>query len=404
MPGGRVVARGVLGARHRRRQGSSTAERAPALGHEVRGRVPVARTVSPRRSSRTSPSARATRRALTCGPGTGPKRKLRAPRGVAGRHAADGGRGLGGVGREEETRSGASQNALPGREALGVPAGGGERSCPRGPCAAAPARRRVRRAGNRCRRGGLRGRGGRQRLPAKLRRPPSPGRAACRGSGSSSRGSCAWPSAGHRPGGQARPTALHGDGRRVFGRELCAGPRAPRVRVGGERDALRRRPRMRDSSLRYSSNSEVNGLMSTIRGPSGRGGDCGARRVRPAATGLGQAGCRGVTGWAGPRLKAAWGRREAGSLAEYSVAEHGLRKDVRRNLTEYDLLSIVVACLPHPGGRVPMASWRRWRRFCRSRRRGATRCGRWRRSSAVGLAGEFERGDGGHVELGRGCY
>lgn len=42
--------------------------------------------------------------------------------------------------------------------------------------------------------------------------------------------------------------------------------------------------------------------------------------------------------------------KEAGSLAEYSVAEHGLRKDVRRNPTEYDLLSIVVACLPHPGG------------------------------------------------------
>lgn len=32
------------------------------------------------------------------------------------------------------------------------------------------------------------------------------------------------------------------------------------------------------------------------------------------------------------------------------MAEHGLRKDVRRNPTEYDLLSIVVACLPHPGG------------------------------------------------------
>lgn len=32
------------------------------------------------------------------------------------------------------------------------------------------------------------------------------------------------------------------------------------------------------------------------------------------------------------------------------MAEHGLRKDVRRNPTEYDLLSIVVACFPHPGG------------------------------------------------------
>lgn len=42
--------------------------------------------------------------------------------------------------------------------------------------------------------------------------------------------------------------------------------------------------------------------------------------------------------------------KEAGSLAEYSVAERGLRKDVRRNPSEYDLLSIVVACLPHPGG------------------------------------------------------